>query len=164
MVCPNVKHWLVIAKRPWRRCFSILRTIVIGKTLTWWTLEVLRLMLDQFCEGHEVNSWRPGTISKVALKANEGRWSDSVIFSPYFFQNRFFVRWMSVKRFAGYRMIFSRMVWSIMFLRVGVIVFTRCEFSVCVEGVLGMWWLCVFSACEIKHFASTLCHSSLHHA
>ena len=30
-------------------------------------------MLDQFCEGHEVNSWRPGTISKVALKANEGR-------------------------------------------------------------------------------------------
>ena len=61
-------------------------------------------------------------------------------------------------------MIFSRMVWSIMFLRVGVIVFTRSEFSVCVEGVLGMWWLCVFSACEIKHFASTLCHSSLHHA
>ena len=84
MVCPNVKHWLVIAKRPWRRCFSILRTIVIGKTLTWWTLEVLRLMLDQFCEGHEVNSWRPGTISKVALKANEGRWSDSVIFSFFF--------------------------------------------------------------------------------
>ena len=48
---------------------------------------------DKFCESRlcalswpvaEVNSWRPGTISKVALKANEGRWSDSVIFSFFF--------------------------------------------------------------------------------